>query len=428
MTERRRLRRQFLKATGVSMALPVLESLRSAADVGSAAEAAKPPQGHAKRLVCVGTYLGFYQKSFYPQQAGFDYETPELLKPLEHLRQHFSVFSGLDHRAGNGHKNWSTFLTGKQLGEVSLDQIVAGQLGDATRFESLQISAGKVSRPMNFSREGVELPMIERPSVLYKKLFASPEDQQRLDYLLDSGQSALDEVKEEASQLRRSVSVGDRAKLDEYFAAVRDVERRVAKQRDGLDTPIPQVDYPLPEFDPIAPTLMLECEQIMYDLMALALQTDSTRVITMNIGGLGQVFTLDGRTLRAGYHALSHHGNDPDKIRDLVRVELEHMKQAARFIEQLQQRTDAEGRPLLDSTIFLLGTGMGDSSRHSNRDLPTLVAGGGLKHGQHVALDQDKDGSDGPLLGDLYITLMQQLGLEVEEFSNANRNLNEHLV
>ncbi len=168
--------------------------------------------------------------------------------------------------------------------------------------------------------------MIERPSVLYKKLFSSPEDQQRMDYLLHSGQGALDQVLEEAKQLRRSVSHRDRAKLDEYFTAVRDVERRVMKQRDGLDTPVPSVDYSPPEFDPIAPTLMLECEQVMYDLMALALQTDSTRVITMNIGGLGQVFTLDGRTLRAGYHTLSHHGNDPDKIRDLVRVELEHMK------------------------------------------------------------------------------------------------------
>ena len=200
--------------------------------------------------------------------------------------------------------------------------------------------------------------MIERPSVLYKKLFSSPDDRQRLDYLLNSGQSALDSVREQAQRLKRSVSKQDQQKLEEYFSALRDVEQRVSKQRENLASPVATVDYELPEYDPIAPTLMLECENVMYDLMALALQTDSSRVITMNIGGLGQVFTLDGKTLRAGYHALSHHGNDGDKIRDLVRVELEHIRSFSRFLEQLQQKTDANNQPLLDSTLVLLGTGM----------------------------------------------------------------------
>lgn len=402
------------------MALPMLEA-NALAFKNSGATNASP---RAKRLVCVGTFLGFHQNAFFPNESGFGYETPELLKPLEHLRNDFTVCSGLDHRAGNGHKNWSTFLTGKKLGGISLDQQVATAIGNETRFQSVQISAGKVSRPMNFTKDGVALPMIERPSVLYKKLFASPEDQQRVDYLLQSGQSALDQVLEEAKSLRLNVSQADKQKLEEYFSAVRDVEKRMLKQRSTSNNPAPQVDYPLPEIDPIAPTLMLECERIMYDLMALALQTDATRVITMKIGGLGQVFTLDGRTLRAGYHALSHHGNDPDKIRDLVRVETEHMKCVARFLECLKSKTDSEQAPLLDSTIVLLGTGMGDSSRHSNRNLPTLVAGGGLKHGQHIAVDATKD----QVLGDLYITLMQQLGLEVEEFSNAKQNLNQYLL
>lgn len=412
-------RRKFLKAAGVTMALPLLES------TGIHAATADDTDAPAKRFVCVGTYLGFHQPAIYPKQAGRDYQMSKLLEPVDHLRDDFTIFSGLDHRAGNGHGNWSTYLTGQKLGGISLDQLIAGQIGRSTRFDSIQLSAGKVSRPMNFTKEGVALPPIERPSVIFKKLFASPEDQKRMDYLLTSGQSALDQVLEEANTLQRSVSGRDRAKLDEYFSAVRDVERRVQKQRDGLDLPIPCVDYQLPDYDPIAPTLMLEAEQIMYDLMALALQTDSTRVITMNIGGLGQVFTLDGRTLRAGYHALSHHGNDPDKIRDLVRVEVEHFKCVARFLEQLKQKTDADDRPLLDSTIFMLGTGMGDASRHSNRDLPTFVAGGGLKHGQHIRIDQKKDKT---LLGDLYITLMQQLGMEVDAFSNAGGNMNQFLL
>ncbi|MEM1441796.1 MAG: DUF1552 domain-containing protein [Verrucomicrobiota bacterium] len=182
------------------------------------------------------------------------------------------------------------------------------------------------------------------------------------------------------------------------------------------------MNYELPGYDPVAPTLMLEAEGIMYDLMALALQTDSTRVATMFLAGLGQVFTIGGETLQAGYHALSHHGNDPDKIRELVKVEREHMKCLAKFLEQLKTKTDAEERSLLDSTIVLFGTGMGDASRHSNRDLPTLVAGGGFQHGQHIAGDPDSDKS--LLLGDLYITIMQRLGIEQDEFSNATRNMN----
>ena len=410
-------RRNFLQAAGVSLALPMLESVPTVAR-----EHATPV---AQRLVCIGTYLGFHQQAFYPASSGFDYETSELLKPIDHLRQEFTVFSGLDHRAGNGHGNWSTFLAGQKNNKITLDQIAAPHICQSARFESLQISAGKVSRPMNFTKSGIALPMIERPSVLYKKLFSSPDDRQRLDYLLDSGQSALDSVKDQAKRLQRRVSKQDQQKLEEYFSALRDVEQRVLKQRENLASPVARVDYELPEYDPIAPTLMLECENIMYDLMALALQTDSSRVITMNIGGLGQVFTLDGRTLRAGYHALSHHGNDKDKIRDLVRVELEHIRSFASFLEQLQQKTDANNQPLLDSTLVLLGTGMGDSSRHSNRNLPTLVAGGGFKHGQHLSFDPKDDSA---LLGDLYITMLQQLGLETDTFSNAKNNLNQHLI
>ena len=275
---------------------------------------------------------------------------------------------------------------------------------------------------MSHTKQGVALPMIQRPSVLYSKLFASPEDQARTEYLVRSGKSALDAVREDARRLQQSVSESDKHKLAEYFDSLREVERRMARQLAVSDEPVHETDYQLPDYDPIAPTLQLEAETLMYDLMALALQTESTRVMSMFIGGLGQVFTIDGRTLQAGYHALSHHGNDPDAIADLVRVETEHMKRFDRFLTQLKTKTDANGRPLLDSTIVLLGTGMGDASRHANSNLPTLVAGGGFDHGQHIAIDRQSDNA--PLLGDLYITLMQQMGLEADRFSNASRNLN----
>jgi hypothetical protein len=189
-----------------------------------------------------------------------------------------------------------------------------------------------------------------------------------------------------------------------------------------VNDPVPETDYKLPDYDPVAPTLQLEAEKLMYDLMTLAIQNGSTKVLSLFIGGLGQVFTINGETLKAGYHALSHHGNDPDAVNDLIKVETQHMHCFNGFLNQLQTKTDAEGKPLLDSTIVLLGSGMGDSSRHANSNLPTLVAGGGFQHGQHLAID--KKSKDAPLLGDLYVTLMQQLGLETNHFSNARRNMN----
>lgn len=406
-------RRHFLRASGVTLALPMLESFAApAADNGPA----------AKRLVCVGAYLGFYTPKFYPKQTGRNYEASTLLKPVEEFRDDLTVFSGFDHRAKNGHDAWDNFLCGQRSGDVSLDQIVSDGIGDQTRFASMQVTAGKSYRNMSYTKHGVALPMIQRPSVFYNRLFASPDDRKRTDYLLRTNQSAVDKVLADAKRLQQRVSARDRQKLEEYFTSVRDVEKRLAKQRAGIDRPVPHVDYELPDYDPIAPTQMLEAEELFYDLMVLALETDSTRVLTMFLTGAGQVFTLDGETLRAGYHALSHHGNDPDKIRDLVRVELEHMKRLAGFLKQLKTKTDAEGRPLLDSTIVLVGTGMGDASRHSNRDLPTIVAGGGFDHGQHVSAKQKGGGE--LLLGDLYVTLLQQMGIEADQFSNAKRNLN----
>ena len=383
---------------------------------------ASPESASAQRFVCIGTYLGFHQKAFFPDRAGVGYELPTLLKPLADHRDDFTVFSGLDHRAGNGHGNWSNFVCGQTPGSYSLDQMIADKIGQKSRFPSIQLSAGKSSKFISHTKQGIPLPMVQRASVLYNRLFASAEDRARNEYLLRSGQSSLDAVLEDARRLQKSVSQSDKAKLDEYFNSLREVEKRMTRQIDGINDPIPKTDYRLPDYDPIAPSLQLEAETLMYDLMALALETDSSRVLSLFIGGLGQVFTINGETLQAGYHALSHHGNDPETIADLVKVETEHMRCFNGFLNHLKVKTDASGRPLLDSTIVLLGTGMGDASRHANSNLPTLVAGGGFKHGRHMATERGS--KNAPLLGDLYLSLMQKMGLEADRFSNASRNLN----
>ncbi|MFN3193002.1 MAG: DUF1552 domain-containing protein [Aureliella sp.] len=421
----KRNRRFLLKSAGLTLTLPVLQSAPAAFASGRPSTDGPPEaEGKAKRLICVGSNLGLYRKALYPDRTGMNYEATPLLKPLDQHRSDFTIFSGFDHRAANGHRNWDNYLCGQRIGDVTLDQIAAETIGASTRFESLQLCAGGIPKQrMVFTREGVPLPLTNRPSVVYKKLFATDKDRARSEYLLKSGRSSLDIVREDAKQLERSVSHDDKQKLSEYFTSLRDLEQRMTRQLDHLADDNVEVDYELPAYDPVAPTLMLECEQIMFDLMALALQTDSTRVATLFIAGLGQVFTLDGQTLRAGYHALSHHGNDPDLIRDLVRVETEHMRCLSRFLSQLKEKTDSKGRPLLDTTIVMFGTGMGDASRHSNRDLPTLVAGGGLRHGQHIATNP-KD-ANGLQLGDVFVSILKQLGSPVASFSGTERGIDD---
>lgn len=417
-------RRQFLKSVGVGLALPTLESMPSAFAMGA------PVKAPVKRLVAIGTFLGFHTPSWFPAEAGSDYKMSPVLESLDDMRNQFSLFSGLDHRGANGHKNWKNYLTGVGTPSVSFDQLIAKSVGSATRFESLQLTCGTppAAAQMSFTKQGIFLPSIGRPSVLYSKLFSSESDKARMGYLLDSGGSALDLVMGEAKSLQRRVTLRDREKLGEYFSSIRDVEKQLQKQRQWLDKPSPKIDYPLPEFDPMAPDLSLECESIMYDLMTLALETDSTRVISFLVPGAGQVFSIDGKLLSAGYHGLSHHGNDPDKVAEYNKVGTEHVLRFGKFLRQLAERRDPDGKPLLDTTAVLYGSGMGNTNTHNNSRLPVMVAGGGFKHGSHHAIDRENSSATTPLLGDLYLTLMQSMGLETGQFASANRNMNDYLL
>lgn len=422
-------RRHFLHGAGTVVALPLLESFSISA-ASSALAAADAAGSRAKRLVCIGTYLGLHSPAIYPKAAGADYELTPLLQPLARHRSDFTLLSGLDHRAAGGHVNWANFLCGKVIGAKTLDQQVAEQIGGTTRFSSLVLAAGldPGGRDMCFGEGGVALPSINRPSVLYKKMFSSDADRHRTDYLLTSGRSALDRVRDEATAMLQRASHADRAKLDEYFTSVREVEVRMGKHLAHLHDVIPAPDYRLPDADPMALNQMLECEAIMLDLMAIALQTDSCRVLSLRLPGESQVFTIDGAMLQFSYHAMSHHGNDPDKIAELVKVDTQHMRLFSGFIDQLKTKTDSDGRSLLDSTIVMWGSGMGDASRHANHNIPTLVAGGGFKHGQYLACGAPQPCGTRLLLGDLFITIQRQLGIECNHFCEARHGMGELLT
>jgi len=415
-------RRKFLRGAGIGLALPLLESFETAAM--NASSSAEP----VKRLVCIGTYLGFHQADFFPKRTGKSYEMPFVLEPLTPFRNQFSIFSGLDHRGRNGHEGWKAWMSGSATGAVSMDQLVAGHVGHQTRYASLQLTCGTPpdAAQLSFTKEGVALPMIGRPSVLYQTLFRSDSDKSRMEYVLRGNGSVLDDLKEEAKSVHRQISRRDQQKLDEYLSSLRQVEKMLQKQETWLEKPFPETDYALPLFDPVSPDQSLECESIMYDLMALALSTDSTRVMTFLVPGWSQVFEIEGQRLSAGYHGLSHHGNETKKIAEYNLVGREHVRRFSRFLETLKDCKDHQDRSLLDSTTLVYGSGMGNSNTHDNSNLPTLVAGGDFSHGHHWAIDRTS--SKSRLLGDLMLTLMQGMGMGIEAFAGARHNMNECLV
>jgi len=413
-------RRNFLKGLGVSIALPWMETFAAKSSIKAAG---------ARNFIAVGTYLGWYQPSFVPKTTGQLKELPTTLKPLDAFKNKISVFSGLDHRAPNGHNAMSNFMCGQSPGAYSLDQMIAEEIGQESRFTSMQLVAGsgetRAGKGLSFSKTGTSLPMIARPTVLYRKLFPTAADRARAEYLLKTGSSILDDVTEESKSIQKVLSKSDNEKLEEYLTAIRTVEKDMGRH---LKTVNDKIEVPggakAPESDPISPSSQIEAEEILFDLMTLALQSQSTKVISLFLDGLGQVFSLEGRKLGSGYHGLSHHGNDPNMIRDLVSIETAHMHCLTRFLEKLNSKKGIKGKTLLDETIVLVGSGMGNASTHSNRDLSIMVAGGGLKHGSHHKYDLKGD----IVLGDLYVSLQQQLGIEATKFSNSKGNLNEVIL
>ena len=339
MIPKRNDRRQFLRCSSYALALPLLPSL---ADVTSAKG---QDSIKAKRLICVGTQLGFYKPEFFA--AG---ETPRLIRPLEDagLDGSFTTISGLDHKGptGNGHELVYTLFTGHVLPRISLDQLIAQRLGTDTRYESLQLCAGEAQAraSLSFTSAGAPLPVTLRPSVLYAKVFGAGSvalKQQR--YLIESGKSLLDELTGEAQSIRARINAQDREKLDEYFSSIRGVEEKLKRRRDWLDRPFPKpdADFALPEVENIDKSMLLENEDLMWDLMALAIKNDSTRVISLTIPIADSALMLDGELMSASYHNLSHHGKNKSKVNQLLSIEEQHMRGAARFLKSLK---DAPGR------------------------------------------------------------------------------------
>jgi hypothetical protein len=407
-------RRAMLRGAGAALALPALECMtpvRAAEETGS---------GIPRRLVAVNFELSFHPPNLIPDTGGRDYATPLYLQPLEALRDDFTIISGTSHPAvDGGHAASKSWLTGAPhpgaanfTNTISMDQLAAAAVGRETRLSYLAVGGGDIS----VSANGVPVPSSPFPSHLFRTMFVEGRPEERAAQIerLREGQSVLDTVLESARRMESRVSRNDRRKLDQYLTAVREAEQRMHKAEQWEHQPKPRVDVEAP-IDIQDPNDIINRARQFYDLMYLALLTDSTRVLTFCVGDSNAVATLPGVSMN--YHDLSHHGQDPEKLRQLGVIEAAHVQLFGDFLIRLKDSPEADEN-LLDRTTALLGSHM-HSGGHDNRNLPIVLAGGGFRHGQHLQFNKD----DNAPLANLYVSLLQRLGLEVDQFASSTGRL-----
>jgi hypothetical protein len=411
-------RRTFLKAAGVSLALPCLDAFSP-----SRAFADTVPM--RRRMVCLCTPLGLHPPSFFPEKTGRAYETTPYLDILKDFREDYTVISGLAHAGmspGFAHQASASFLTGVPgagrpgfRNSISLDQFAADRIGQQTRIASLALSGEGAG--LSWTRTGALVPAATSPARVFARLFldGTRDEVQGQMRRLGDGRSILDDVRAQAGTLRADLGAEDRDKLDEYMTSVRDLEQRLARDEAWCRTPKPKVDVPQPTDIPSAADLIGRA-RLLFDLTHLALQTDSTRLITIMLPGTTFVPPIPG--VRLGHHDLSHHGKDPTKLEQLNIVERETLKTLRDLLTKLKQAQEA-GASLLDRTTVFLGSNLGDGSSHSVRNLPVLVAGGGFRHGQHLAFDPQNP----PPLCNLFVSMLQRLGIETDRFGSSTGTL-----
>ncbi len=407
-------RRTFLRGTGISLALPFLDAMWPQRLL--AADASTP-----KRLVAVCTSLGIYGPALFPKEVGREYTSTPYLDTLKDHRSDFTVFSGLSHpdqSGADGHSSEMTWLTSARhpgLGgfrnSMSIDQMVAEKFGFETRYPSLVLGTNNVSQ--SYTRSGVMIPAETRPSVVFAKLFidGTPDEIKRQMKKLREGRSIMDSVGEEAKRFGARVGAADRDKLDEYFTSVREMEQRLAKAEDWVQKPKPKIDATKPE-DIANNADIVGRLQLLFELVPLAVQTDSTRLITILVQGRGDVPPVDGVTI--DHHNLSHHGQDPEKIRQLELIEKAEFGAVAKLLAALKQKKEG-GAPLLDNTMVLFGSNLGNANSHDSRNLPILLAGGGFQHGQHLAFDAK---NNVPLCN-LFVQMLQKMNVETNTFGSS---------
>ncbi|MCC9607301.1 DUF1552 domain-containing protein [Blastopirellula sp. JC732] len=406
-------RRTMLRSAGVAMSMPWLSAMNQAF-AGSDKPAAP------RRFVAMTLGLGLHAENLNPTGVGKDYEPSLYLQGLQDIRDRFTVISGTSHPGVNGgHRAEASLLSATPMGSgaqsrttISVDQLLAKHLGNQTRFPSLVLSSAGSNSP-SYTENGSMIPAESSPARLFLQLFVtdSPAEQKKQIHRARQGQSIMDLVAEDAKALQRELGDSDRDRLDAYFTSVRELEKRMVDAEEWANRPKPEVDYAKP-IDISNPNDFIGRQRLMNDMIRLALSTDSTRFVSYHLGGSGGVVPIKG--VDEGYHSLSHHGRDEEKLAQLALIETEIVRAYGDFLRGLD-KTEEDGETLLDRTSVLLTSNLGNASNHDNRNMPVLFAGGGFRHGQHLAFDQKKNYP----LPNLYLSMLQKTGLEVDQFATS---------
>ncbi len=397
-------RRTLLRAAGATIGLPLLDATSPSL---SRADETKIP----RRLVAIQTNMGIMPQFFFPEKAGADYALTPYLEKLAGHKSHLTVFSGCSHPdMTGGHAADKTFLTGTPHPErggfrngVSVDQLAAEHIGNETRFPSLTLAMSNEGGPtLSYTRSGAPISPDKSPRKLFEKLFVQgkPDEIEANVEALRQGRSMLDFVGEQSKRLSRSLSRSDQGRMDQYFTSVRDLEQRLHAAEAWEYKPKPVVTAKPPE-DIDDAREFVRRTQLTLDVVKLALETDSSRLVTLFV---------DTTVI----HNITHHGNRPETVAELRAYEEAQFGALNGFLDQLASSQE-DGGTILDRTMVLYGTCMGSANSHSNVNLPVLLAGGGFKHGQHLAFDTKNNYP----LTNLYVSLLQRLGLETDEFSTG---------
>ena len=419
-------RRQFLRGTGVALALPLLESmmpLRSEANEGASSD-------HPRRMLAVCNNLGLLPDRFFPESGGANYTLSPYLEELAAHRNDFTVLSGVSHPGVDGsHSSDVSFLTaaphpggGGFRNTVSLDQVIARDLGHLTRYPSLTlgVNAKQGRRSLSWTESGVLIPCQDKASEVYKKLFlqGTPDEIEQQVRRLQLGESIMDTVADQSKALNRRLGSSDKDRLDQYLTAVRDVEKRLVKAQYWERLPKPKPTTSIPN-DPNEKSEYMEKTRLMYQMARLAFETDSTRSITLLLDSTNSpTIKVDGAKITDGYHNLSHHGKNERKLTQLDAIDRSHMQLLGELFTDLKT-THEDGSSLFDNTAIIYGSNFGDANKHTTDNMPILVAGGRLKHGHHLAFDRDNNYP----LPNLFVSLLQSMGLERDRFATSTGTL-----
>ena len=411
-------RRSFLRGTGVVLALPLLDIMGP-----QFANASSP----TRRMINICCTLGLYRDSWMPKDLGRNYTPSEYLSIIDRHREKYTIFSGLSHEEQTGrqaHNSEITWLTSARhpgmdgfQNSISLDQTVADHLGYVTRYPSVVLGT-LTPQSQSYDKNGVMIPAQTSPAEVFKQMFiqGTPEEVEKESQRINDGGSILDNLKTQARTLQNSGSSEDRQKLEAYFEAVRAAEIELSKVRDWMDRPKPGVDS-VPPVDSADPADILGRIDLWLELMPLILATDSSRVVSLMIQDHGVVPKLPGIT--ADQHNLSHHGQDPGKIAQLRQLETEIVKRFGLLMDSLDGQKENDNS-LLDQTQILFGSNLGNANSHNAKNLPILVAGGDFTHGSHIAHDKKHNAP----LCNLYLSLIQRMGVETDQFGQSTSTLN----